>query len=80
MRLQEVNRLLGKVDELSESEGTLASNFMVGENVKVINGPFNGFTGTVEEVMEDKKKLKVSVKIFGRKQPVELGFGEVERE
>jgi transcriptional antiterminator NusG len=80
MRLQEVNRLLGKVDELSESEGTLASNFMVGENVKVINGPFNGFTGTVEEIMEDKKKLKVSVKIFGRKQPVELGFGEVERE
>jgi len=80
MRLQEVSRLLGKVDELSESEGTLASNFMVGENVKVINGPFNGFTGTVEEVMEDKKKLKVSVKIFGRKQPVELGFGEVERE
>jgi transcriptional antiterminator NusG len=80
MRASEVNRMLGKFDELSESEGIIASNFIVGDSVKVINGPFNGFSGTIEEIMEDKKKLKVSVKIFGRKQPVELGFGEVERE
>lgn len=80
MRISEVNRILGKVDELTESEGTVASNYMVGESVKVINGPFNGFNGVIEEIMEDKKKIKVTVKIFGRKTPVELNFGEVERE
>lgn len=80
MRIGEVNRILGKVDELTESEGTMATNYMVGESVKVINGPFNGFNGIIEEVMEDKKKIKVTVKIFGRKQPVELNFGEVEKE
>jgi len=80
MRTSEVNRILGKVDELAESEGTITNPFVVGENVKVINGPFNGFTGVIEEINEEKKKIKVSVKIFGRKTPVELGFGEVERE
>ena len=80
MRLSEVNRILGKVDELTESEGTMATNYIVGESVKVINGPFNGFNGIIEEVMEDKKKIKVTVKIFGRKTPVELNFGEVEKE
>lgn len=80
MRVSEVNRILGKVDELSEAEGTLNVSFVVGENVKVINGPFNGFNGVIEEINEEKKKIKVTVKIFGRKTPVELGFGEVERE
>jgi transcriptional antiterminator NusG len=80
MRLSEVNRILGKVDELVESEGTMMNNYTVGESVKVINGPFNGFNGVIEEVMEDKKKIKVTVKIFGRKTPVELNFGEVELE
>jgi len=80
MRLSEVNRILGKVDELIESEGTVSTKYTVGESVKVINGPFNGFNGVIEEVMEDKKKIKVTVKIFGRKTPVELNFGEVELE
>jgi transcription termination/antitermination protein NusG len=80
MRMSEVNRILGKVDELVESEGTVATNYRVGESVKVINGPFNGFNGVIEEVMEDKRKIKVTVKIFGRKTPVELNFGEVEIE
>jgi transcription termination/antitermination protein NusG len=80
MRLSEVNRILGKVDELVESEGTVATNYTVGESVKVINGPFNGFNGVIEEIMEDKRKIKVTVKIFGRKTPVELNFGEVELE
>jgi transcriptional antiterminator NusG len=80
MRISEVNRILGKVDELAESEGVITNPFVVGENVKVINGPFNGFNGVIEEINEEKKKIKVSVKIFGRKTPVELGFGEVERE
>ena len=52
----------------------------VGETVKVINGPFNGFTGSVEKVNEEKKKLEVMVKIFGRKTPLELGYLEVEKE
>lgn len=80
MRTSEVNRILGKVDELAEAEGTMTNPFVVGENVKVINGPFNGFNGIIEEINEEKKKIKVAVKIFGRKTPVELGFGEVERE
>lgn len=80
MRISEVNRILGKVDELVESEGTVATHYTVGESVKVINGPFNGFNGVIEEVMEDKRKIKVTVKIFGRKTPVELNFGEVEIE
>jgi transcription termination/antitermination protein NusG len=80
MRLSEVNRILGKVDELAEAEGVISNPYVVGENVKVINGPFNGFNGVIEEINEEKKKIKVSVKIFGRKTPVELGFGEVERE
>jgi transcriptional antiterminator NusG len=80
MRISEVNRILGKVDELVESEGTMSTKYTVGESVKVINGPFNGFNGVIEEVMEDKKKIKVTVKIFGRKTPVELNFGEVELE
>jgi len=80
MRASEVNRILGKVDELSEAEGTYTNPYVVGESVKVINGPFNGFNGVIEEINEEKKKIKVTVKIFGRKTPVELGFGEVERE
>ena len=80
MRMSEVNRILGKVDELVESEGTMTTNYTVGESVKVINGPFNGFNGVIEEVMDDIKKIKVTVKIFGRKTPVELNFGEVELE
>lgn len=80
MRLSEVNRILGKVDELTESESIVTSNYVVGESVKVINGPFNGFNGIIEEINDEKKKIKVTVKIFGRKTPVELSFGEVERE
>ncbi len=80
MRPSEINRILGKVDELAVSEETLVNHFIVGENVKVINGPFNSFTGVIEEINEEKKKLKVMVKIFGRKQPLELGFMEVEKE
>ena len=80
LRPSEINRLLGQVDELTESEGTVETNFKIGESLKIINGPFNGFTGIVEEVNIEKKKLKVTVKIFGRKTPVELNFGEVEKE
>jgi transcriptional antiterminator NusG len=80
LRQSEVNRILGKVDELSASDEELNVPFFVGETVKVIDGPFNSFTGVIEEVNNEKKKLKVMVKIFGRKTPLELSFMQVEKE
>jgi transcriptional antiterminator NusG len=79
LRKSEVNRLLGKVDELSTSKEQVNIPFSVGENIKVIDGPFNSFNGIIEEVNEEKRKLKVMVKIFGRKTPVELSFMQVEK-
>jgi transcription termination/antitermination protein NusG len=80
MRPSEVNRILGKVDEMAES-GTVANlNYYVGEPVKVMDGPFNGFSGVIEEVNDEKKKLKVMVKIFGRRTPLELNYMQVEKE
>ena len=80
LRLNEVNRMLGKVDEMAESEAELNIPFVVGESVKVIDGPFNSFSGVIEEINEEKKKLKVMVKIFGRKTPLELSYMQVEKE
>ncbi|MCQ2973840.1 MAG: transcription termination/antitermination protein NusG [Bacteroidales bacterium] len=80
IREVEVNRILGKVDEMSE-DGDMMMNspYTIGENVKVIDGPFNSFIGIIEDINEEKKKLKVMVKIFGRKTPLELGFVQVEK-
>ena len=80
LRLSEVNRILGKVDELAESTEKVNIPFYVGDTVKIIDGPFNTFTGTIEEVNEEKKKLKVTVKIFGRKTPLELSYMQVEKQ
>jgi transcriptional antiterminator NusG len=80
IRPSEVNRILGKVDELAEQGEEVNVPFIVGETVKVIDGPFNSFSGIIEEINEEKKKLKVMVKIFGRKTPLELGFMQVEKE
>lgn len=80
LRPSEVKRILGKVDELAEQGEEVNVPFIVGESVKVIDGPFNSFTGIIEEINEEKKKLKVMVKIFGRKTPLELGFMQVEKE
>ncbi|SRR5690606_14907292 len=80
LRTSEVNRILGKVDELAESDEELTIPFIVGESVKVIDGPFNNFTGVIEEINEEKKKLKVMVKIFGRKTPLELGYMQVDKD
>ena len=80
LRLAEVNRILGKVDELSESDAEINIPFIVGESVKVVDGPFNSFTGTIEEINEEKKKLTFIVKIFGRKTPLELNYMQVEKE
>lgn len=80
IRMAEVNRILGKVDELAERDEELNVPFYVGEPVKVTDGPFNSFSGIIEEVNDEKKKLKVMVKIFGRKTPLELSFMQVEKE
>jgi transcriptional antiterminator NusG len=80
LRPAEVNRILGTVDELQEQQDEMDIQYYVGENVKVTYGPFNGFSGIIEEVHAEKKKLKVMVKIFGRKTPLELGYMQVEKE
>lgn len=80
MRQSEVNRMLGRVDELAESDENLMKiPYLVGETVKVIDGPFNGFNGTIEKINEDKRKLEVMVLIFGRRTPLELSFMQVEK-
>jgi transcriptional antiterminator NusG len=80
LRPSEVSRILGTMDELQDSGVELSTPYAVGEAVKVVFGPFNGFNGVIEEVNNEKKKLKVMVKIFGRKTPLELGFMQVEKE
>jgi transcriptional antiterminator NusG len=80
LRQSEVNRMLGKVDELSvEADANMSIPYTIGETVKVIDGPFNGFDGTVEKINEEKRKLEVMVKIFGRKTPLELSYMQVDK-
>jgi len=79
MRKSEVNRMLGKVDELAIKDENVAIPYNVGETVKVVDGPFNGFDGIIEKVNEEKRKLEVMVKIFGRKTPLELSYMQVEK-
>jgi transcriptional antiterminator NusG len=80
LRQSEVNRMLGKVDEFSvDADSNIAIPFTIGQTVKVIDGPFNGFDGTIEKINEEKRKLEVMVKIFGRKTPLELSYMQVEK-
>ena len=72
-------KLLGKADEMLDSTEQMAEPFILNEDIKIIDGLFNGFIGTIEEIVTDKKKLKVEVKIFGRKTPVEVTFMQVEK-
>ncbi len=75
----EANRLLGKVDDSSEAGETMAEPFLIGETVKIIDGAFADFIGDIQVVNEEKKKLKVVVKIFGRGTEMELNFMQVEK-
>jgi transcriptional antiterminator NusG len=79
LRMSEVNRMLGKVDELAVNTDMQSIPFKIDETIKVIDGPFNGFNGTIEKINEEKRKLEVMVKIFGRKTPLELSFMQVEK-
>jgi transcriptional antiterminator NusG len=80
LRSSEVKRILGTVDALQEQAEEFEVQYIIGETVKVTFGPFSGFHGEIEEIDSDKKKLKVMVKIFGRKTPLELGYMQVEKE
>jgi transcriptional antiterminator NusG len=80
LRKAEVNKMLGKMDEMAEVGGVnMSEPFIVGETIKIIEGVFNDFNGIIEEVNDEKKKLKVTVKIFGRSTPVELNYMQVEK-
>lgn len=79
LRQQEINRILGKIDEFEEGVEHLEQYFAIGEEVKVMDGPFGGFTGTIEEINEEKRRLQVIVRIFGRNTPIDLTFTQVEK-
>ena len=80
LRESEVLRMLGAADEISEAESDGVNDYIVGERVKVTDGPFKDFSGVIEEVNREKRKLKVMIKIFDRKTPLELDNSQVERE
>ena len=80
LRDEEVRRILGTQDENAEAEGETLVDFTIGEAVKITDGPFNGFEGTVEEIIEDRSKLKIAVMVFGRKTLLELTFTQVTKE
>lgn len=75
----EVNHMLGTVDEIQDVPEDIMIPFEIGESIKVTDGPFSGFDAVIEDINNEKKKLKVMVKIFGRKTPLELGFMQVEK-
>ena len=80
VRQSEINRILGTAEEAVIESAELSIPYNVDDTVKVTDGPFNGFQGVIEEVNTEKRKLKVMVKIFGRKTPLELNFTQVEKE
>ncbi|MGB3588430.1 MAG: transcription termination/antitermination protein NusG [Tunicatimonas sp.] len=79
LRESEINRILGRVDEAEEEDIKMDTPYIEGEEVKVMDGPFSGFIGNIEEIFEERRKLKVMVKIFGRNTPVELNYMQVEK-
>ena len=80
LRDDEVRRILGEQDEMASAETETVIDYKTGDAVKITDGPFTGFDGTVEEIVEDRSKLKVMVMIFGRKTILELNFTQVTKE
>ena len=80
LRDEEVQRILGNQDENVDSAAETIVNYEIGESVRITDGPFSGFSGTVDEILEDRSKVKVTVVIFGRKTPLELSFTQVTKE
>ena len=80
LRDDEVRRILGEQDEMASTEAETVIDYKTGDAVKITDGPFTGFDGTVEEIVEDRSKLKVMVMIFGRKTILELNFTQVTKE
>ena len=80
IRDEEAQRILGVQDENATSAAETEVNFTVGESVRITDGPFSGFNGTVEEILQERSKLKVVVVIFGRKTLLELSFTQVTKE
>ena len=80
LRDEEIQRILGNQDENADSAAETLVNYEIGESVRITDGPFSGFSGTVDEIVEDRSKVKVTVVIFGRKTPLELSFTQVTKE
>ncbi len=80
VRQQDINRIIGTAEDTEIRVEEVEIPYVLDETVKVTDGPFSGFSGIVEEVNSEKRKLKVMVKIFGRKTPLELSFNQVEKE
>jgi len=80
VRQADINRILGTAEDTIIKSEEIAIPFTIDEAVKVTDGPFSGFSGIIEEVNAEKRKLKVMVKIFGRKTPLELSYNQVEKE
>ena len=80
LRDEEIRRILGEQDKQADSEGVTEVDYNIGDSVKITDGPFSGFDGTIDEIVEDRSKLKVIVMIFGRKTLLELNFNQVTKE
>ena len=72
-----LQRILGGQDENADNAAETLVNYSIGESVRITDGPFSGFNGVVDEILEDRSKMKVIVEIFGRKTQVELSFTQV---
>lgn len=79
LKPNEVERILGQMDLLASSDEKFMDKFAKGESIKIIDGPFNGFVGDVQEFNDDRKRLKVDVKVFGRVTPLELSYTQVQK-
>jgi len=80
LKKSEVEMILGHIDELTGADEKFADKFTIGEQIKIIDGPFNGFVGAVQEFSDEKKRLKIDVKVFGRSTPLELSYTQVQKE